>query len=73
MDQKKNENNSKGRQMDHDGNMDAIGKELKVNRVIQDAVIQDQEQWAQNVEGYMRGLPKQGSGCSNPYSAQAVV
>ena len=26
-----------------------------------DAGILDQEQWAQNVEGYMRGLPKPGS------------
>jgi len=39
--------------------MDAIGKELEEIRVIQD--IQDEEQWAQNVQGYMRGLPKPGS------------
>ena len=41
--------------------MDAIGKELESNRAILDAGIRDQEQWAQNVEGYMRGLPKPGS------------
>jgi hypothetical protein len=38
--------------------------------------IQDEEQWARNVEGYMRGLFKSGinvCGCSNPYSALAVV
>jgi hypothetical protein len=26
-----------------------------------DSAIHDQEQWAQNVEGYVRGLPKPGS------------
>ena len=30
--------------------MDVIGKELEVNRVM-DTVIQDQDQWSQNVEG----------------------
>ena len=37
---------SPGRDMD---SMDAIGKELEANRVILDAGIQDQVQWAQNV------------------------
>ena len=40
---------------------DAIGKELEGNRAIQHVGIQDEEQWAQNVQGYMRGLPKPGS------------
>ena len=35
------------------GEMDAIGKELEANRVILPAGIQDEEQWAQNVQGYM--------------------
>ena len=35
---------------------------FEANRVILDLVldIQDDEQWTQNVEGYMRGLPKPG-------------
>jgi hypothetical protein len=33
--------------------MDGIGKELEVTRVILDTDNQDQEQWSQNVEGYM--------------------
>ena len=37
--------------------MHGISKEFETNRTILDADIQDQEQWAQNVEGYMRGLP----------------
>jgi hypothetical protein len=41
--------------------MDTTGKELDANRDILDLSIQDAEQWAQNVEGYMRGLPKPGS------------
>jgi len=36
--------------------MDALGKEFEANMTIQ-----DEEQWAQNVQGYMRGLPKPGS------------
>ena len=41
--------------------MDGIGKELEVTRVILDTDNQDQEQWSQNVEGYMWYLPKPGS------------
>ena len=41
--------------------MDATGKELDANRAILHLGIQDADQWAQNVEGYMRGLPKPGS------------
>ena len=41
--------------------MDGIGKKFQTNSAILDAGIQDQEQWAQNVEGYMRGFPKPGS------------
>ena len=40
---------------------DATGKELEANRAILHLGIQDQEQWAQNVQGYMRGLHKPGS------------
>jgi hypothetical protein len=36
--------------------MDALGKYFEANMTIQ-----DEEQWAQNVQGYMRGLPKPGS------------
>ena len=32
--------------------MDVIGKELEVNKVMYE-VIQDQDQWSQNVEGCM--------------------
>ena len=39
---------------------DAIGKELEGNRAIQHVGIQDEEQCAQNLQGYMRGLPKPG-------------
>ena len=42
-------------------NMNAIGKEFEANRVILDEGIPDEEQWAQNVEGNMRGLPKPAS------------
>ena len=38
------------------------------NRTILDAGIQDQEQWAQNVKEYMRGLPKPG-----PMSAASPI
>jgi hypothetical protein len=41
--------------------MDAIGKELDANGTILDLGMQDAEQWAQNVQGCMRGLPKLGS------------
>ena len=48
--------------------MNAIGKEFEANRVILDEGIPDEEQWAQNVEGYMRGLPKTGSMFEDAYS-----
>ena len=38
--------------------MDAIRKELEANRASLDEGIQDEEHSAQNVQGYMRGLPK---------------
>ena len=38
--------------------MKQTGEELEANRAILDAGIQDQEQWAQKVQGYMRGPPK---------------
>jgi hypothetical protein len=41
--------------------MDGIGKRLEADSAILDAGIQEQVQWAQNVEGYMRGFPKPGS------------
>jgi len=44
-----------GRDLD---SMNAIGKSLKQTG---SSWMQDQEQWAQNVQGYMRGLPKPGS------------
>jgi hypothetical protein len=39
------------------GDMDNKVTELPANRLMYDECIQDQEQWAQNVEMYMRGLP----------------
>ena len=39
----------------------SIRKELEANRVILDTVIHDEEQWSQNMEEYIRGLPKPGS------------
>ena len=45
--------------------MNAIETDLETKRVILDLgillFIQDEEQWTQNVGGYMQGLPKPGS------------
>jgi len=41
--------------------MDAIVTELAANRLMYDECIQDEAQWAQNLEVYMRGLPRPGS------------
>ena len=38
-----------------------VGLKLGVNRAIMDEGIQDEEQWTQNVGGYMQGFPKPGS------------